>query len=59
MLPRPAAYLLPAADGHGCSSVCHGQPGAPEENVLIGTQGGVILVYRDMELIWSAGLVRV
>lgn len=34
------------------------EPGAPEENVLIGTQGGVILVYRDMELLWSARLAH-
>ena len=30
--------------------------GAPEQNYLVGTQGGVVLVYRDMELMWSARL---
>lgn len=32
------------------------QAGAAEENVLIGTQGGLVLVYHDMHLLWSARL---
>ena len=30
--------------------------GAPDQNVLIGTQGGAVLIYSDMELLWSARL---
>jgi len=32
------------------------EPGAPEHHILIATQGGVLLVYRDMELLWTARL---
>ena len=32
------------------------EAGCAEENVLIGTQGGVLLVYHDMQLLWSARL---
>ena len=34
------------------------EAGAPDENVLIGTQGGVVLVFRDLELLWSARLAH-
>ena len=32
--------------------------GAPDEHLLVGTQGGALLIYRDMELLWSARLTH-
>jgi len=32
------------------------EPGAPEHNLLVGTQTGSLMIYRDLELLWATKL---